>query len=539
MTSSVATTANRVGVHRAERFPALTGSWRLFRFHLRRDRALLAVWILVIGLLPAAMVSGTRIGYPTPQDMINFAQAAGASPSQLATRGPVFAVTVGGLVAWTVASSGALLQGVINILITLRHTRNDEQSGRQEILSATKIGRLAPIASAMLLAIAGNLAVTVLVLVGLLAQGMPLLGSVLLGLVLGGSGLFFAGLTVLIAQLVQSGAAHALSFGALGVFFALTAAGDLTGSGLVWLSPIGWARHTEAFAGNHALVPLLPLAGAVCTVIIAGLLASRRDLGAGLIAARPGPARASRLLSHPLGLAWRRDRAGIAGWAIGLGLLGLLLGSVAQSMDAQLNTAAFQQFAQAAGGGSVSEVFFRFVVYVLAQVASAAALGTVLQLRGDERDGLAEPVLVTRTSRLTWALAEIIMAAITGAAVLAAIGIAAGATSGAGLAMAATTLSYLPSVLIMVGLAVALTGFVPRAAVAVSWTVLVLLIVLDLLGEFRLVPEQILYLSPFALTFGGQFGRVPFGPVLLLLSVIAVGLTVLGLLGLRRRDLSN
>ena len=505
------------------------------RLHLRRDRVLLTVWILAMGLLPAGLVSATRIGYPTPQDMINFAQSAMISPSELATRGPVFAATLGGLVAWTIASSGALVQAVINILIAIRHTRADEQTGRQETLSAARIGRLAPLGSALLLSAVGNLGVGLVAMIGLLAQGMPAVGSILLGAVFTCTGLFFAGLAALFAQLAQTGSAYALSFVALGVFFALAAAGDLSGSGLVWLTPIGWARHAQAFVGDYGWVLLLPLLGAALTMIIAGLLATRRDLGAGLLPTRPGRPRATSLLSTPLGLAWRRHRAGVAGWAIGLGLLGLLLGSVTQSLDAQLNTPAFQQFSQGIGGGSVSQVFFLFIVYVLAQVATAAALATVLGLRADERAGLAEPILVTRTSRLSWAVGEIAMAVITGAAVLAAIGLAAGATSGTGLALVAMTLAYLPAVLIMIGLAVALTGWLPRAASPVAWTVLGLLLVLDLLGEFKLVPEQVLWLSPYALTFNGQFGRMEPAPVLIGLTLAAVALGALGLVGLRRR----
>ena len=292
-----------------------TGSLTLLRLHLRRDRVLLTVWILAMGLLPAGLVSATRIGYPTPQDMINFAQSAMISPSELATRGPVFAATLGGLVAWTIASSGALVQAVINILVAIRHTRADEQTGRQETLSAARIGRLAPLGSALLLSTVGNLGVGLVAMIGLLAQGMPAVGSIMLGAVFTCTGLFFAGLAALFAQLAQTGSAYALSFVALGVFFALAAAGDLSGSGLVWLTPIGWARHAQAFVGNLGWVLLLPLLGAALTMIIAGLLATRRDLGAGLLPTRPGRARATSLLSTPLGLAWRRHRAGVAGWA--------------------------------------------------------------------------------------------------------------------------------------------------------------------------------------------------------------------------------
>jgi ABC-2 type transport system permease protein len=101
------------------------------------------------------------------------------------------------------------------------------------------------------------------------------------------------------------------------------------------------------------------------------------------------------------------------------------------------------------------------------------------------------------------------------------------------------TLGYLPSVLIMIGLAVALTGWLPRVAGPVCWTVLGLLLVLDLLGEFRLVPDLVLRFSPYALTFSGQLGLLPLLPALAGLTGLAVLLTGIGIAGLRRRDLGN
>ena len=51
---------------------------------------------------------------------------------------------------------------------------------------------------------------------------------------------------------------------------------------------------------------------------LAYALAAHRDQGAGLIPARPGSPRAGPWLRGPLGLAWRLQRGGLAGWALGL-----------------------------------------------------------------------------------------------------------------------------------------------------------------------------------------------------------------------------
>jgi hypothetical protein len=49
----------------------------------------------------------------------------------------------------------------------------------------------------------------------------------------------------------------------------------------------------------------------------------------------------------------------------------------------------------------------------------------------------------------------------------------------------------------------------------------------------------VLWLSPYALTFNGQFGRMDPAPVLIGLTLTAIALGAFGLAGLRRRDLST
>ena len=75
---------------------------------------------------------------------------------------------------------------------------------------------------------------------------------------------------------------------------------------------------------------VLPLAAAVVVAAVAAFLAARRDLGAGLVPPRPGPAEAARSLRSPLALAWRLQRASLVGWAAGVLVYGAALGSIAK-----------------------------------------------------------------------------------------------------------------------------------------------------------------------------------------------------------------
>lgn len=504
--------------------------------YLRRSRWSLAAWVLLLGLLPALMAVSTRAGYPTQADRDAFARESMANAAELALRGPIFEASAGGLLAWTLASSGSLVGGVVALIFIVRYARTDEQAGRLELLLGGPATRADQLSAGLVVVGGAGLAVGVVTWLGLLATGMPASGSALLGLVLAASVLFFTALGAVCAQLATDpGVAGRLSAVALGVFFVIAAIADVTGSPLVWLSPFGWARHTQVFVADRWWVPLIPLAAAAGLAWFALWLNQARDYGTGLIRSRRGRASASGWLRSPLALAARLERGTIIGWTAALGFLGLMMGAVLANLDAQLAGTAFEDFARR-HGGSVGEVFFQFVLYVLAQVATAAALAAVLTLRGDETGGLAEPVLARPVTRLQWSAARWVVAVGVGATVLVGVGLGAALSSGRW-KLAFTTIAYLPAALAMVGLALALVGWLPRIAVATSWTVLGLLVFLDLLAEFTVVPAVVIgYLSPFAATFSGLLsGRLP--GTLALLTGLGLGLAALGLRGLQRRDL--
>jgi ABC-2 type transport system permease protein len=57
-----------------------------------------------------------------------------------------------------------------------------------------------------------------------------------------------------------------------------------------------------------------------------------------------------------------------------------------------------------------------------------------------------------------------------------------------------------PACLVFAGLVVALYGWAPRLAGPLTWTVLGLVLLIDLVGEFGLVDASVLRLSPFVRT---------------------------------------
>lgn len=520
---------------------ALSGGRALVRLILRRDRFLLAAWVVVMGLFAVALASGANVAYPTQADRVALVAQVAANPALLAMRGPVFAPTPGAVVAQAFVTSGVLLTGLVSLLLVIRHTRVDEQTGRRELLGSAVVGRHAPLAAALTVVASGNLGVAVLTALGLLAVGLPVGGSVAFGLVLAAGGIVFAGLGAVAAQVTErAGGARALGLVVLAVLFVVAGVGELTGSGLVWWSPFGWARRMRSFAGEQWWVLLLFAVLAAVLKSAAFVLSARRDIGAGLVPARPGPAVAAPSLRSPLTLAWRVQRGAVLGWTVGFTLLGLLLGASLGSIGDLFDTPAYRELAATLGGGDVAEVFFRLVLYVLAQIATAAAVAGALQIRGQETAGLADVLLSGPVGRGRWATSYLVVTVTGTALVLAGLGLGAGVGYGRPLAVVGMTLAYLPACLVFAGLAVALTGWAPRFAVPVTWTVLGLAVAVDVLGEFRLVDIAVLQrVSPFTATSVPLTTGSGLTAVLVVLVVLVAGSAGLGLLGLRRRDMDT
>ena len=145
--------------------------------------------------------------------------------------------------------------------------------------------------------------------------GLPAAGSVAFGAAWGATGLLFAAVGGITAQLsVSARAATGLGLIVLAVAYVARAVGDLAEGGpgwLSWLSPIGWSQQVRAFSGTRWGILVLPLVATAVLVVVAFVLRRRRDLGAGLLADRPGPAEGR--LSSTWGLSLRLQRPVLPG----------------------------------------------------------------------------------------------------------------------------------------------------------------------------------------------------------------------------------
>jgi ABC-2 type transport system permease protein len=231
----------------------LTGTGRLVGLILRRDRLLLALWILSLPLILISFVASLGEVFPTAAARQQYADNAGF----VALYGPLSGTSLGEFVAWR-AGFIPVIVGLISLLTVIRHTRTEEETGRRELLGATVVGRHAGLAAALAATFGANLVLAALVALGMLSQDLPASGSLALGLELAAAGWIFAAVGAVAAQLTDSAAgARAIAISALGAAYLLRVVGDLSGqaggglSWLSWLSPIGWAHRIRPYGDER------------------------------------------------------------------------------------------------------------------------------------------------------------------------------------------------------------------------------------------------------------------------------------------------
>ncbi|MGH8927016.1 MAG: ABC transporter permease [Acidimicrobiia bacterium] len=529
----------------------LVGTSRLIRFVLRRERLRLSIWLAVLIALPVGTAAAFIDLYPAAAERERLAGTVASNPAMIAFLGPINGSSIGALTTWRIGTLAALLAGLMVVLAVIRHTREEEETGRRELLGATVVGRHAPLVAAMLVSGSAGLFLGLLVTVGLVGQGLPVGGALAYGVGLFGVSVAMTAVAGLIAQLTEGAtSARGISIALLGVAFLLRMLGDSgesRGIGwLSWTSPIGWFGRLRPFAGERWSVVALWVGLAMLAAAAAFAVSARRDVGAGAFPTRFGRPVAAPNLSGPLGLAWRLHRSSLLGWSVGLGMAGVVFGSVANSLTEILGdnpqlAAIYERLGSESG---ITDVYFSFGTGIMAMVASAFAIRTALRLRVEEESLRAEPILATATPRLSWAGSHLVFAVLGPAAMLAMGGAAAGAIYGAVIddgqqvwRVIGTALNQLPAVWVILGLAVALFGVAPRL-VAVSWGLLVVSLLVGQLGEILQFPQWVLDVSPFThipslLTADGSV--VP----LYVLTVIAVALFAIGLRGFRHRDVGT
>jgi ABC-2 type transport system permease protein len=549
MTATAAPPADR---HRA---PAgggpLTGTAALARLALRRDRIMLPAWVYVVVIGVASNAYTFTKLYRTASQRAALAASGNDNPALLFLYGRLDGDSVGALTAWRYGVWGALFAALMSVFLVIRHTRGDEETGRLELVGSARVGRQAPLAAAIVVAVAANVLLTVLLCAVLPLLGLPAAGSVALALAIGTCGLAFTGVSAVAAQLTAGARpARGLAIGALGVAFLARAVGDAAGAGgpswLTWVLPLGWTEMLRPFAGERWAVLALPLALFAAGAWLSFSLADRRDHGAGMFPGRPGQPAASAALGNPFALAWRLQWPALAGWAAGYAVMFAVCGVAAKGIGQLVGTSSAlnKEFTRIGGQSAIVNAYLAALMLLAGLIAAAYGVSAVLRLHAEEAAGTADPVLAGSAGRTRWGLSHLVVA-FTGTTLLLAVaglatglgyGLAVGGAGGETARMLGAGLAQLPAAAVIVGVAALAFGALPDACAAVAWTVVGLTVALNIFGQALQLSHWVLDVSPFTHTPKLPGGTVTATP-LLLLSVVALALCACGLTALRRRDI--
>ena len=487
----------------------------------RRDWLQVLLWAAGTALLAYASFVGVADAYGTEQDRTSLLAAALANPVILLFRGLPSGAAQGAFMVFLIFPWLAMLAAFMSTFLAVRHTRGDEETGRAELVAASPAARTMPFVATALHGLLANALLAALTAAAFLAVGLDAEGSLLAGAATGAVGVTFLGVGLFTSQLMRtSRGANSAAVWTIVVTFVLSGIGNALGtpsddlthmesSWLTWLSPFGWGENTRAFDENLWWPVLLCAGVGVVLTAVSGVLVSARDLGGSFIAERLGRASASPALSTPGGLVWRLTRGAVVGWTVGgllTGLLSTSLASIVQEVGAS-NPAVEDILRQISGEGSVEQGTITTFFTMLGVLAACCAVQIVCRARQEEAHGTAEPLLAAPVGRVRW-LADYLVVALIGIVLVVAAAIGGAAiglagqdgdwalmrtvfVTGAGQVAAASVF------LVVTALAFVL---VPRATIALGWSLVLLGMVLGLFGPLFQFPEWLVQLSPIAVT---------------------------------------
>lgn len=526
------------------------GTTAMIRLILRRDKIIIPLLILFMALFVAFVAASFINLYSDDALRMAFYLQMKNNPTVVSLLGSVLDSSIGGLTAWRVGFGASLIIGLISVFLMVRHTRSEERKGRLELINSTKVGRQAVLSAALITTFGVNLIIAIFIALGLIGQGLDAYSSLVLGMSLAAFGCLFAAITGVVVQFTESsGDVRYLMAGLLVGFFIVRIFGwdDGDYAWVSWLSPYGWVHHIGPFAENKTWIFSLFLAFIAGLTALAYWLSSLRDLGAGIITPRPGPARASKRLHSSLALAWRLHRGMLFFWIIIFVLMGTMLGFTAKTVTDVITTN--PQFVnlilQLGGNAGLTDSYFTMMLAFLGEIFAFYAILATLKLHSQESNRYSEMVLTSSVSRSQWAASNLIFAVLAPALVLIifslsmglSYGLISGNVSEDLLRILGAALVYLPAVWLFTGISMLLFGLIPRMA-TLSWVALALVVIVDLLGEFFDISQWILNISPFTHVPRLMAGDSVSGS-LILLFVVAMVLILGGILGYQRRDVNG
>lgn len=541
-TTASATAAGRASNGGAAGF---TGVRTLLKVSLHQDARNIAPWVVLVTALSASSILAYAWIFPDLQDRAALSASLGANPALSLIFGPARdLMSADGFNAWRAGQLGAFFAGLMSVLIVVRNSRAHEDSGQAELIAAGVLARASRLAVAVLMAGIASVALGVVCFLVTIACGGGIAASLVLASTFTASGLMFAGVGALAAQLGSDArTASSIGVATLGACYVLRGYLDSSGAPdwVTWLTPLGWLEETRPSTDNNPWPLLLALAFAATLLSAGFVLQGRRDFGQGMIAQRPGPAEAG-MVGNVWGLGFKLHRGSLTAWLIAFAGLGLLFGNLVASIGDLVTDNPAVADVLAAGVADSASASFAFLITILqliAIIASVMGVQMALRIHAEETDYRVEPLLAASLRRWTYLASNAVVALLGPAVALLLAGISLGLVAHSKDDIAVSEVlrqasATLPAVWVLVGLALAAIGAVP-AGRFVGWFGVVATFGLTILGPTFNLPVWALDISPLRHVPNVTAADPGWnGPAWL--GLLAVGFLAVAFAGFRRRD---
>ena len=182
------------------RSPALLSS---YAWPCVADRLVLAGWLVVLSGLLLLFTLAFAVNLSTHADVLRETRLMAGNAGFRMLSLPSGA-TLGSYVMARSWVTLAVLAAVMSILCVVRHTRQNEETGRAELLGGGVVGPAAPLAAAVTVALGADLVLAPMAALGMIAAGQPATGSLAAGAAIAAVGVAFTGVAAVTAQLSRS-----------------------------------------------------------------------------------------------------------------------------------------------------------------------------------------------------------------------------------------------------------------------------------------------------------------------------------------------
>jgi ABC-2 type transport system permease protein len=485
------------------------------KFTAKRVSRTAVIWGVVFGIISLSSIIGFDEIYKTGVSKAQLVSSFGHNAGLNALFGlPVKLDTAGGFMTWRVLGLAMIIGGIWGLLTATNIFRGEEENGRWELFLCGPItARRATINALVGLFVALIpliLIPSLLVYIGGRSNnlGYSILTCLFFGVSIAASAAIFIAVGMLASQLApirrKAAMYSALIFG---LSFLVRAAGDADSS-IHWLvnfSPFGWIENLHPLTDTNAFY-LIPVSILILVLSSAGVyLAGKRDLGASLIADNDTAKARTGMLKSPFGLSLRLEKNALISWAIGLGFIGFLYGSIAKTATDVFKgvNGTNNAISKISGATETKGVatFLGVVFLLIMVVAMVEATNLVGATRNEEAEGYLNNLLVQPVKKLSWLsgrifiiVAALVISVMTGS-LLAWVATATQHVSIPFHEMVIAGINVLPAILFAMSFGIFIFGLRPRLTTIAMYGIIAGSFLLEMIGSAINLNHYILDIS--------------------------------------------